>query len=155
MKISILSIINIDFLLKISIIYIKNRKGEHKMIGQRIKEIRKEEGKTQTEFAESIGIKQGHLTNLERGVSEITERTLQDICRVYNVSYEWLTTGEGETYISMSQEDQLKARISEIMQGQDDFAKALMFKVAHLETEQIRAILEFAQSLLEKEKRED
>lgn len=124
------------------------------MIGARIKQVRKDKGLNQTEFANSIGIKQGHLTDLERGKSNITERTLQDICRVYAVSYEWLTTGAGEMYITMTEEEQIKQRISEIMKGQDDFAKALMFKVANLETGQIKAIREFAESLLERQKKE-
>ena len=124
------------------------------MIGERIKQVRKEKGLNQTEFAKAINLSQGQFQKFENGTTP-TERTLQDICRVYSVSYEWLTTGNGDPYISIPEEEQLKARISEIMQGKDDFAKALMFKVAHLETEQIRAIRKFAQDLLEKEKRED
>lgn len=120
------------------------------MIGERLKEVRKDKGLNQTDFANSINISQGLITDMERGKKQPTERTLQDICRVYNVSYEWLTTGEGEKYISMTEEEKLKARISEIMQGQDDFAKALMFKVAHLDAEQIKTIREFAEDLLEK-----
>ena len=124
------------------------------MIGERIKQIRKNKGMNQTDFASSINISQGLITDMEREKKQPTERTLQDICRVYNVSYEWLKNGVGDMYISMTEEEQLKARISEIMQGQDDFAKALMFKVAHLDTEQIKTIREFAEDLLEKEKRE-
>ena len=124
------------------------------MIGERIKQVRKDKGLNQTELATSINISQGLITDMERGKKQPTERTLQDICRVYAVSYEWLTEGIGEMYISMTEEEQIKQRITEIMQGQDDFAKALMFKVAHLETEEIKAIREFAQSLLEKEKKE-
>ena len=123
------------------------------MIGERIKQVRKDKGLNQTDFAKGINLSQGQFQKFENGTVP-TERTLQDICRVYAVSYEWLTEGVGEMYISMSQEEKLKARISEIMQGQDDFAKALMFKVAHLDAEQIRTIREFAESLLEKEKRE-
>ena len=35
----------------------------------------------------------GAITNMEKGTRNITERTIRDICREYNVNFDWLAHG--------------------------------------------------------------
>ena len=64
-------------------------------ISKNIKEIRKDWGLTQKEFAEKIFIKQGYLSSIERGKKRPSESILLAIQKVFNVSEEWLLTGKG------------------------------------------------------------
>lgn len=68
-------------------------------INDRIKVLRKHLGLNQTNFGEKVGIAQGHMTNIETGRREVTEKTLKVICATFNVSEEWLRTGEGEMFV--------------------------------------------------------
>lgn len=73
----------------------------------RIKLIRKELGLSQKDFGERINISRGHIAGYETGKSNIPERTIRDICREFNVSEEWLRTGEGEMYQPEPEIDEL------------------------------------------------
>ncbi len=35
----------------------------------------------------------GSITNMEKGTRSITERTIRDVCREYNVNQDWLLNG--------------------------------------------------------------
>jgi len=51
---------------------------------------------TQGEFADRIGITQGHLSALERGDNEPGASVLLAISREFGKSVDWLLTGEGK-----------------------------------------------------------
>lgn len=67
----------------------------------RIKSIRREYSITQGEFADRLKISQGHLSDIENGRRVLTDRTISDICREFNVNEEWLRTGKGDMFLSM------------------------------------------------------
>ena len=64
-------------------------------VGRRIKELRRANGLTQKEFAESLGIVQGFLSSIERGTKTPSDTLQIALCRTYGVSREWLLTGRG------------------------------------------------------------
>ena len=64
-------------------------------INERIKAVRKNSGLSQTAFAERLGTTRGVITNLEGEKTEPNEPFLRLICKEFNVSEEWLRTGEG------------------------------------------------------------
>jgi len=68
-------------------------------IGQRIKELRKILGLTQKEFANRIGKSTISIAKWEAGDRTPDESTLKLISKEFNVSEEWLKTGEGEIFI--------------------------------------------------------
>ena len=65
-------------------------------LNERIRELRKHLGLTQAEFGRRIGIVQGHLTGIESGKKNATQKTIKVTCATYGVSEEWLKTGKGE-----------------------------------------------------------
>lgn len=69
------------------------------MIAQRIKALRRELHMTQTEFGKVIGLSQGHLTSIESGKRNVTERTVATICRVFRVNEAWLREGRGAMFL--------------------------------------------------------
>jgi transcriptional regulator with XRE-family HTH domain len=68
------------------------------LMNKRIIELRKKLKMTQEEFAEGIGMKRTTLTLIELNKSNITERTIILICKIYNVNREWLETGKGKMF---------------------------------------------------------
>lgn len=68
-------------------------------ISDRVKQVRSELELTQIEFGTKTGISQSHLTAIESGKRVVTEKTLKVICATFNVSEEWLRTGEGEMFV--------------------------------------------------------
>lgn len=66
-----------------------------KLINDRIKLIRESVRLSQSEFAKKLNLKRNSISLMEGGKRNPSNRTINDICKVFNVSEEWLRTGEG------------------------------------------------------------
>lgn len=55
-------------------------------LGKRIRQIRKERGLTQEDFARRIGIDYKHLGSIERGNENVTIQTIEKICRAIDIT---------------------------------------------------------------------
>lgn len=64
----------------------------------RLKELRKELGLSQTEFANRLGLTQSTIALLEHGKTPITDKHIKPICSVFNVNENWFKTGEGHMF---------------------------------------------------------
>lgn len=80
----------------------------------RIKTIRTHEGKTQQEFADKLGLSRNFVSLLESGDRQPSDRTLDDICRLYNVNRQWLDTGEGEMYVPLSDVETIAKMLNDV-----------------------------------------
>ncbi len=63
-------------------------------INEKIKELRLQEKMTQQEFADSIGVTRGHITNIESGKVKPTELMINCIALMYEVNKDWLLNDE-------------------------------------------------------------
>lgn len=68
-------------------------------INERIKMVRKELKKTQLEFAAELFMTNDAISNIERGLNPPSGRTIELISKTFNVSKEWLITGEGPMFM--------------------------------------------------------
>ena len=58
---------------------------------KRLKDMREDSDKTQTQIAEILGIKQQQYARYESGVNEIPQHHLITLAKYYNVSIDYLT----------------------------------------------------------------
>jgi transcriptional regulator with XRE-family HTH domain len=68
------------------------------MFENKIKELRKYFGLTQTKFGKSIGKSLTTIQYWESGKSVPDDSTIQLICMKYNVNEQWLRTGQGQMF---------------------------------------------------------
>lgn len=69
-------------------------------INDRIKYFRKDVlHMNQTDFAESIGMKQRGASAMEQDGATVTDRAIKSICLVYNLNEDWLRAGAEPMYI--------------------------------------------------------
>ncbi len=81
---------------------IDKRKKEGDTLNERVKELRKFFGLSGEKFGEKLGITRGAVSNIENGSRNVTEQMIKSICREFNVSEEWLRTGEGEMFVHIT-----------------------------------------------------
>lgn len=96
----------------------------------RIKELRRQLNLSQEEFGKKIGVTRGVIANIENGRVEPKELTLSMISKTFSVDVDWLKTGEGEMFLSVS-DDAL-----------DDFA--VEFGLTGVAKEFIREFIKFS-----------
>ena len=67
-------------------------------INDRLKQLRESLGLSQAAFGQKIGLERSSMSAIEHNQRKLTPRSIRDVCREYNVSEEWLTTGSGEMF---------------------------------------------------------
>lgn len=116
----------------------------------RIRELRKSQKLTQTEFGARIGIKGNTVTGYETGLRVPSDAVILSICREFNVSEWWLRTGEGDMFVQRSRNEEIAAVINDVMADEDDsFRKRFIAALAELSPDQWKAIESFALRLVE------
>lgn len=78
---------------------------DNESVGGRIRQLRKECGQSQQEFAESVGITGNYLGLVERGARQAAPGLLKKIAAVVDVDYRWLAYGETPEEAAASQND--------------------------------------------------
>lgn len=67
-------------------------------MNERIKQLRKELGLTQQQFADKIGIKRTTIATYENGRNSPIDAVISLICREFNVNETWLRNGSGDMF---------------------------------------------------------
>lgn len=83
------------------------------MINQ-LKEIRKNTGLTQQEFAKELDVALSTVASVENGTREISKSVMKILIEKYKVSANWLLTGEGEMFTTPENTEVSKEQITDI-----------------------------------------
>lgn len=84
---------SLDFVLNLTRNNDKNNieiKLDKKIIGSKLKELRKSLNLSQQKFASKCGLSQTTYSHYETGFNLITTMTAYSICKTYNISLDWL-----------------------------------------------------------------
>ena len=80
----------------------------------RIIKIRKDVGLSQKKFAERIGLSRNFINQVEAGKKNVSDRTISDICREFNINEDWLRYETGAMYSNdLDEFTQIAARIDQ------------------------------------------
>lgn len=112
------------------------------MNGLRVKELRKTLNLSQKDFGEKIGLKSNTISDIENGKYNLTESNIKLICKEFHVEYIWLTTGQGDMFISDSDKDNedYQVLIDNIMTGENEFHKNLFKTFATLDSSELQIL---------------
>ncbi|HBF4605154.1 TPA: helix-turn-helix transcriptional regulator [Clostridioides difficile] len=119
-------------------------------ISERIMKIRAEQKLSQKDFGKVIGLSRSMISCYEKGLREITERSLNDICREFNINKEWLLTGKNEMYIS--REEDIPSILGEVFykiaSSKDENLKELVINISKLDAKYINNLNEIVKGLI-------
>lgn len=111
-------------------------------------------GMKKTAFAERLNVSQAFISQLCSGVKQPSDRTISDICRVFNVSEEWLRTGAGEMFKPKSRNEELFEFATKVAEGDPGSIQAQLLAVmARLTDEQWEVLAEVAREFVEEAKK--
>lgn len=115
--------------------------------------LRKQLGLNQEQFAEPINLSRAAVANYEAGRRTLTDRTISDICRVYNVNEDWLRTGQGEMFNNETNIDiELSMLIADLINSDDEWVKNCIISFLKLSPQTKEAFKNFLTDLFNKEK---
>lgn len=101
---------------------------------ERIKNLRKSLGLSQTKFGESVGVSLSAEQKWEMGISVPSDAVIMLIVQRYGISEKWLRTGEGEMRAPAIRADELGRLVSRLMADRpDSFRSALITTLLRLD----------------------
>lgn len=110
-------------------------------IHERLRFLRKELKLTTRAFGAAINMSGGSITNMEKGNRSITERTVRDVCREYNVNPDWLLNGTEPVFkdvtIDLDIDDEVKVlarQYSQLNDSDRDLVKKIIDSLAEKNT---------------------
>lgn len=95
-------------------------------MNERLKQLRKALNMKQGEFANALTISQGHLSDVENGRKEVSDRIINICSLKFNANEDWLRTGSGDMFNPMSEDEELDLYIGRISGSEDKFKKNLL-----------------------------
>lgn len=126
--------------------------------GERLKELRKQLNIKQGEFAEKISTTQGHISDIENGRKNLSDRTIKLISlenwNGHTVNETWLRTGEGEMFVQLPEEDEVAAYVSDLLEDDGEnplyvLIKEIMHTYNETSPKSQEILCEFSGKLLE------
>lgn len=106
---------------------------------------------TQKDFADELNISKSAIESYEYGRNSITDRTISDICRIYNVNEEWLRTGNGDMFVPLTKNQQILSFVNNVASLEDNnFKKRLVKALSEMSDEGWDALEKFIDSINEK-----
>ena len=124
-------------------------------MNERIKELRKALSLTQQEFADKLGLKRNTVGGYEIATVVPSDRTIADICRIFNVSETWLRTGEGEMFQPLSRDEELAQFFGKLSFGSEDFKHRLISVLSRLDESEWELLEKVATDLVDEMKKAD
>lgn len=115
---------------------------------KRVVDVRKQFNLTQGEFAAKLGLTRNFISLIENGNRDPSDRTISDICREFNVSEQWLRTGEGEMHIELPERERLAAFFGDVLASAPDERSALISALAQLPKEGWQLLTELAREIV-------
>lgn len=115
--------------------------------GKRLKELRKELSLTQEEFSKKLNVSRSNIGNIEIGNISLSDRNVNDICRIFNVNKKWLLTGEGKIFNTLDEDKELLDFVIRTLSEKDEFVKNTFLTLARLDEHEWDIIEKIIKSL--------
>jgi len=107
-------------------------------IHERLKQLRSHLGLTQRELATAIGVKPSYYSDLENGHRTITGKFLEKMKDKFQISTDWMYTGEGEMIIQNSEQNLYPKNVPSIVPEIEKYElEASKWEYAHRATREL------------------
>lgn len=109
---------------------------------------------SKTEFAKSIKVSQGFVSQMCSGASSPSDRTIELICQQYGCDEVWLRTGEGEPFRQETRQELIMRFAVQTVKGSNEFRKALVAMLATLDDSEWDGLEKLLDKMLEQYKKD-
>ncbi|WP_337982836.1 helix-turn-helix domain-containing protein [Lysinibacillus sp. C5.1] len=121
-------------------------------IGSRLKLLRDSLDLSMASFGEKIMMTSSNISKMEKDLRVVTDRTIALISNEFGVNEQWLRTGEGAMFISVTEDEQFTESLSEILKDEKNrLVKGLITKVVELDNDYLILLEHLIDGLLKKQ----
>lgn len=106
----------------------------------RISMIVEESGLTKTAFAKKINVSQGLVSQMCAGTTKPSDRTISDICRIFDIQEDWLRYGLEPMRAAKSKEEEIAELVGSALSGSNEFKKAVIRMICTRSEAELQAL---------------
>lgn len=126
-------------------------------INQRFRQLRERLNKTQTEWADIMGLSRSGITAIESGQRKVTEKHIKLLCvepiQGKYINEDWLRSGNGEPFKELPEEDEVATYVSDLLEDDEgnplySIIKEIMHTYSELTPKSQEVIRDFSAQLL-------
>ena len=122
-------------------------------MNKRLKEIRKHFGLTQQELADKLSVNFNSVSQWERGVSNITDRVVNQICTLFNINKEWFVNGTGDMFNKSEDEKYVESFCES--NGLSELEKGILMQYIKIPKDEREKLINYFFSSMNKKKKEN
>lgn len=124
-------------------------------MNERIKHLRKDVLKlSQKEFSDKLGLSENFVWMIEKGNRVPSDRTISDICRIFDIQEDWLRHGLEPMRAAKSREEEIAELVGQALSGSSDFKKAVIRMICSRSDDELKALEDALRAVYESIKEE-
>ena len=97
-------------------------------------------GGNRSKFARAINVTPAYAAQLYAGVREPSDRTISDICRIFDIEEDWLRYGLEPMRAAKSKEEEIAELVGSALSGSNDFKKAVIRMICTRSEKELEAL---------------
>lgn len=86
-------------------------------MNDRFSEVLKAKNEKKIDAARKLQVSSAFISLICKGESGISDRTVSDFCRIYNVNEEWLRDGSGEMFCKRTRNEEIASYMGQVLSG--------------------------------------
>lgn len=95
---------------------------------------------TKSKAAEKMNVSPAYISQLCAGVREPSDRTISDICRIFDIQEDWLRHGLEPMRAAKSREEEIAELVGQALSGSSDFKKAVIRMICSRSDDELKAL---------------
>lgn len=110
-------------------------------MNKRIKHLRKNVlALSQKDFADKLGLSENFVWMVEKGARVPSDRTISDICRIFDIQEDWLRHGLEPMRAAKSKEEEISELVGSAFNGSSEFKLAVIRMICSRTDEELKAL---------------
>lgn len=110
-------------------------------MNERIKYLRKDVLKiSQKDFAEQLNLSENFVWMVEKGNRTPSDRTISDICRIFDIQEDWLRHGLEPMRSAKSREEEIAELVGSALTGSSEFKKSVIRMICSRTDDELAAL---------------
>lgn len=119
-------------------------------MNERIKHLRKDVLKlSQKDFADQLNLSENFVWMIEKGNRVPSDRTISDICRIFDIQEDWLRHGLEPMRAAKSREEEISELVGSALNGSSDFKKAVIRMICSRTDKELEALEDALRNIYE------
>lgn len=109
---------------------------------------------TKTKFAEALNVSPAFVSQMCSGASNPSDRTIADICRIFDIQEDWLRYGLEPMRTQKSREEEIVEMVSSALGGSSEFKTAVIRMICTRTDDELKALESALQAVYDDLRRE-